>query len=57
MNLANVDGFFLIIYFSCMEKKKEYTAPKMTIHNLNAQIVLLQASQPDAGEVSNTEFD
>ncbi|WP_407449630.1 hypothetical protein [Fibrobacter sp.] len=40
-----------------MEKKKEYTAPKMTLHNLDAQIVLLQASQPDAGEISNTEFD
>ena len=57
MNLADVDGFFLIIYFSCMEKKKEYTAPKMSIHNLDARIVLLQASQPDGEEVSNTEFD
>ena len=40
-----------------MEKKREYTAPKMTIHNLVAQSALLQTSQPDGEEVSNTEFD
>ena len=40
-----------------MEKKKEYTAPKMSIHELESQAVLLQPTQPDAGEVSNTEFD
>ena len=40
-----------------MEKKKEYTAPKMTIHNLVAQSALMQTSQPDGEEVSNTEFD
>ena len=40
-----------------MERKKEYIAPKMNIHNLESKIILLQASQPDAGEISNTEFD
>ena len=40
-----------------MEKKKEYTAPKMNVYELDSQAVLLQPTQPDAGEISNTEFD
>ena len=37
--------------------KKEYIAPKMSVHDLDAQIVLLQASQPDGDEVTDTGFD